>query len=147
MPSLITLMLLACAPLVAGYLAWRCQCPRGVTTHDWHQAANGLGERTMPSEIGGPDDERVIQWMEESPTIFTGVRRILDECDQLRLAAGAAQKECGRLRQHCEELRQEVRRLQAEAERVQRERAESAQWLAAMMKEAASRFRIEHPPA
>ncbi len=101
----------------------------------------------MTSVMAGPEREWVIRWMEESPTVFEGFRRILHECDQFKEAAGAAQKECERLQQNCEELRTEVRRLQAETERVYKERAESAQWLAAMMKEAASRFRIEHPPA
>jgi len=147
MPSLITLMLLACAPLVVGYLAWRYQCPRGVTTHDRHQATNGQGERTMTSVMAGPERERVIRWMEESSAVFEGVRRTLHECDQLKEAAGVAEKQCERLQQNCEELREEVRRLRAETERVQKERAESAQWFAAMIKEAASRFRIERPPA
>jgi chromosome segregation ATPase len=147
MPSLIVLMLLACGPAVVCYLARRYRFPRGVTTHDQHQATNGRGERTLTRVMAGTEGERVIRWMEEGRTVFESVRRILDECDQLKEAAGAAQKECEQLQQHCEELREEVRRLQAETERVQKERAESARWFAAMVKDAASRFRIQHPPA
>jgi len=150
MPSLITLMLLACAPIVGGYLAWRYQFPKGVTTHDRQQATNGQGERPMTSKtsvMAGPEGERMIRWMEDSPAVFEGVRRMLRECAQVKEAAGAAQKDCERLQQQCEALREEVRRLQAETERLHTERAESAQWFTAMMKEAASRLRIEHPPA
>ena len=100
----------------------------------------------MTSVMVGPEGERVLRWMEAGPTVFESVRRILEDCDQFRETAGAAQKECERLQQSCEELRREVRRLQGETERVQKERDESAQWLAAMMKEAASRFRIERSP-
>jgi len=143
MPSLITLWLLACV----GYLAWRYQCPRGVTTHDRHQAMNGQGERTMPAGMTGPEGERVIRWMEESPTVFENVGRILRDHDQCKEAMGAAQKECERLQQNCDALREEVRQLHAEIARLRKERAESAQWLAAMMREAASRFPIQPPSA
>jgi hypothetical protein len=147
MPSLITLMLLACAPVVVGYLAWRYQCPRGVTTHDRPQATNDPGERTMPSEMGGPEGERVIRWMEDSPTVFENVRRMLHEYDQAKEAARAAQTDRERLQQHCEALREEIRQLQAEVKHLQKERAESAQWFATVMREAAARFLIMPPPA
>jgi len=101
----------------------------------------------MPSEMGGPERERVLRWMEDSPAVFKGVRQILDERDQLKEAAGAAQKECQRLRQHCDALREEVRQLQTELQRLQKERAESAQWFATMIREAAARFPITPPPA
>jgi len=147
MPPLITLMLLACAPIVVGYLAWRSQFPRGVTTQDRQQATNGQGERPMTGEMEGPEVDRMVRWMKDSPAVFEGVHRILREREQSKEAAGAAQKECERLRQQGEALREEVRRLQAETERLQKERADTAQWFAAMMKEAAARLRVERPPA
>jgi archaellum component FlaC len=147
MTSLINLILLACAPIVVVYLAWRWQFPKGVTSDDRHQATNGQGERTMTGVMAGPDAAQVIRWIEESPTVFESVRRFLQEYNQVKEAAGAAQEECERLRQNCEGLREEVKRLQAETERVNKEQAESAQWLATVMREAASRFRIEQPPA
>ena len=147
MPPLITLMLLACGPIVVGYLAWRYQLPRGVTTHDRFQATNGQGERPMTSGMAGPEGERMIRWMEESPAVFEGIRRMQRECTQFKEAAEVVQKERERLQQQGEELREEVRRLQAETQRLRTERAETAQWFAAMLKEAAPRFRIESPPA
>ena len=147
MPPLITLMLLACAPLAVGYLAWRYQCSRGVTTHDQHQETKRRGERPMTSVMVGPEGERAIRWMEESPAAFERIRQVLRERSQFKVVAEAAQKECERLQQNCEELREEVRRLQAETERLRKERAETAQWFAAMIKEAVPRFRIEYPPA
>ena len=101
----------------------------------------------MSVMMGGPDGERMIRWMEESPTIFEGVRRILQEYDQCRELAGVAQVEQARLQQNCDALREEVRQLQAELRRLQKERAESAQWFATMMREAAARFPLSPPPA
>lgn len=101
----------------------------------------------MSVMMGGPDGERVIRWMEESPGVFEGIRRILHEYDQYKELAGIAQAEQGRLQQNCDALREEVRQLQAELKRLQKERAESAQWFAAMMREAASRFPVSPPPA
>ena len=134
-------------PLVVGYLAWRYQFPRGVTTQDRQQAPHGPGERPMTSEMAGPEGEQVIRWMEEGPAVFEGVRRMQRECVQFKVVAEAAQKECQRLQQNCEELREEVRRLQAEAERLRTERAETAQWFSTMIKETAARLRIEPPSA
>jgi hypothetical protein len=101
----------------------------------------------MSVMMGGPDGERVIRWMEESPTVFESVRRILQEYDQCREMVGAGQAERARLQQHCEALREEVRQLQTELRRLQKERAESAQWFATVMREAASRFPVSPPPA
>jgi len=147
MPSLVTLMLLACVPLVGGYLAWRYRCLRDVTTHDQHQATTHQGERTMTSEMAGTAQEHVLRWMEEGPTVFEGVRQLLRERSQFKVVAEAAQTECERLQQQCEALREEVRRLQTETERVRTERAETAQWFTAMIKETAARLRIEPPSA
>lgn len=101
----------------------------------------------MPSEMGGPEGERVIRWMEDSPAVFQGVRQILDERDQLKAVAAAAQKECQRLRQHCDALREEVRQLQTELKRLQTDRAEAAHWVVTMLQEAAARFPLTPPPA
>jgi hypothetical protein len=35
----------------------------------------------MPSEMTRPAAEQVIRWMENSPKVFEGVRRVLDACD------------------------------------------------------------------
>ncbi len=101
----------------------------------------------MPSGIAGPEKARAIRWLEESPTVFETVRRILREYDQCKTALEAARADRQRLQQHCDALREEVRQLQAEVARLRKERAESAQWLAAMMREAAARFPIQPPPA
>lgn len=101
----------------------------------------------MSVMMGGPDGERVIRWMEESPTVFEGVRRILHEYGQYRELAGIAQAEQARLQQNCDALREEVRQLQGELRRLQKERTESAQWFAAMLREAAARFPVSSPPA
>jgi hypothetical protein len=147
MPLRLTLMLLACAPLVVGYLVWRYQCSRGGTTHDQHQATKRQGERAMTSEIAGTAQEHVLRWMEDGPAVFEEVRQLLRERGQFKVVAEAAQTECERLQQQREALREEVRRLQAETERVRTERAETAQWFTAMIKETAARLRIEPPPA
>jgi uncharacterized coiled-coil DUF342 family protein len=99
----------------------------------------------MPDMICGQDGERVIRWMEESPKIFEGLRQILQDYDQCKEAVGAAHAERERLQQHCEALREEIQQLQTELKRLQKERAESAQWFAAMMREAAARFPITPP--
>lgn len=101
----------------------------------------------MSGMMGGPEGERVIRWMEESPNIFEGLRRILHEYDQCKEAVGASEAERSRLQQNCEALREEVRQLQTELTRLQKERTESAQWFAAMMQEAAARFPVAPPPA
>jgi hypothetical protein len=147
MPSLVALTLLACVPLVVGYLVWRHECPRGVTTHDRHPATHNQGERTMTSEMAGPAAEQVIRWMEDSPKVFEGVRRILDACDQATEAARVAQTDRERLLQQCEALREEARQLHAELGRLQKERAEAAQWFTTMLREAAARFPLAPPAA
>lgn len=147
MPAFITLMLLACAPLVVGYLAWRYQCSRGVTTHDQHQETKRRGERPMTSVMLGPEGDRAIRWMEESPAAFESIRQLLRERSQFKVVAEAAQKDCERFQQQCEALREEVRRLQVETARLRTARAETAQWFSAMIKETAARLRSEPPPA
>ena len=101
----------------------------------------------MTSGVVGTERDQVVRWMEEGRSVLEGVHRILHECDQFKGAAEAAQKECERLQHECEQLRAETIRLKADNERGQRERAETAQWFTTMMNEAASRLRIEHPPA
>ena len=101
----------------------------------------------MTSEMAGPATEQVIRWMEDSPKVFDGVRRILDACDQAAEAARAAQADRERLFQQCEALREQVRQLHAELARLQKERTEAAQWFATMMQEAAARFPTTPPPA
>jgi len=90
---------------------------------------------------------QVIRWMEEGRSVLESVQRLLHECDQFKGAAEAAQKECARLQGECEQLRAEISRLTADGERAQKERAETAQWFTAMLNQAASRLRIENPPA
>lgn len=97
--------------------------------------------------MGGPEGERVLKWLEESPTIFENIRRMLHEYDQAKQAAQVAQTDRERLQQHCEALREEIRQLQAEVKRLQKERAESAQWFTTMMREAAARFPATPPLA
>ena len=114
---------------------------------DRQQATKDQGEQTMPGMIGGPDGERVIQWMEESPRVFEALRRMLHEYDQAREAAQAAKTERDRLQEQCAALREQVRQLHGELTRLQKERAEAAQWCANMIREAAARFPIAPPPA
>jgi septal ring factor EnvC (AmiA/AmiB activator) len=85
--------------------------------------------------------------MEDSPTVFENVGRMLREYDQCKTALEAAQAERDRLQQQCEALREEARQLHAELERLQKDRAEAAQWVATMLQEAATRFPLTPPPA
>jgi hypothetical protein len=101
----------------------------------------------MTSEMVGPEGAQVLRWMEDGPAVFEEVRRMQRECAQVKVVAKAAQTDCERLQQQCEALREEVRRLQAETARVRTERAETAQWFTAMIKETAARLRSEPPPA
>ena len=101
----------------------------------------------MPSEMARPAAERVLRWMEDSPTVFENVGRMLRESDQYKTALETAQTDRERLQRHCEALREELRQLQAEVTRLQKERAESAQWVATMLQEAAARFPLTSPAA
>lgn len=101
----------------------------------------------MSSEMARSAAEQVIRWMEDSPKVFDGVRRLLDACDEATEAARAAQAERDRLQQQCEALREEARHLHAELGRVQKERTDTAHWITTMLQEAAARFPITPPPA
>ncbi len=101
----------------------------------------------MASEMTQPAAERVIRWMEEGTAVLEKLHRLLQEYDQATAAAQAALAERDRLRQHCESLREEIRQLHAEVTRLQKERADTAQWVVAMLREAAARFPIAPPPA
>jgi len=101
----------------------------------------------MTREMAGTAQEHVLRWMGESPAVFEGVRQLLRERSQFKVVAEAAQKDCERLQQQGEVLREEVRRLQAETERVRTERAETAQWFSAMIKETVARLQSEPPSA
>ncbi len=95
----------------------------------------------------GAEREQIIRWMEEGRNILEIIVRLLNDADQLKVAAEATQKENERLRYECDQLRREVNQLTADRERSQKERAEIAQWFSSVMSEAASRLLIEHPPA
>jgi hypothetical protein len=114
--------------------------------HDWHHVTQSRGDRAMTPTVVETDREQVTRWVEERGSVLEGIHRILVESTQFKAAAEAAHQECDRLRHESELLRAEVSRLTAETERVQRERAETAQWLTAMLNELASRLRIERPP-
>ena len=101
----------------------------------------------MSNGMAGLEEERVIRWMADTPAVFESVRRMLQEYDEAVRAARAAQTDRERLQQHCDALREEVRHLQAEVKRLRTERAEAAQWFAAMMREVAARFPVTPPPA
>jgi ABC-type uncharacterized transport system fused permease/ATPase subunit len=94
----------------------------------------------MASGMAGPERERLLRWLEESPTIFAAVRRLLHENDQAVAAAGAAQAERAQLQQQYGALRENYRQLFTELARLEKERADFAQWFTAMMLEAAARF-------
>lgn len=101
----------------------------------------------MPSLMEGPEGAWVLRWMEDSPNVFEGVRRILDAYDQTTEAAQAAQAEREQLLQQYDTLREQVRQLHAEVVRLEKERGDAAQWFVAMLLEAAARFPITPPPA
>jgi len=101
----------------------------------------------MTREMARPAAEQVLRWMEQSPTVFEHVHRVLHDYDQATEAARVAQTERDRLQQQCEALREEARHLHAELGRLQKERAESAQWVATVLQDAASRFPLTPPPA
>jgi len=101
----------------------------------------------MTSVVVGAEREQLVQWMEEGRSVLDILQKILHDSDQLREVAEAAQKDGERFQRDCEQLRAEVSRLKEDGERLQREGAETAQWFATMMSEAASRLRFERPPA
>ncbi len=95
----------------------------------------------------GSEREQVIRWMEDGRNILEIIVKLLNDADQLKVTADAAQKENDRLRYECDELRGQVNQLHADRERSKKERAEIAQWFSSVMSEAASRLLIERPPA
>ena len=101
----------------------------------------------MTSVAVGAEREQIVRWMEEGRNILEIIVKLLNDADQLKVAADAAQRENERLRYECDQLRGEVNQLNADQERSKKERAEIAQWFSAVMSEAASRLLIEHPPA
>ena len=109
---------------------------------DWRANTRNAaqGACTLPNGLVGPEAARVLRWMEDSPAVFEGVRRILDACDQATEAARVAQTERERLQQECEALREQVRQLHAELVRLKKERADASHWVATMLQEAAARF-------
>ena len=114
---------------------------------DPRHAPKPRGDRTMTNGVAGTAQEEVLRWLEDGPTALAGIRCIVDEGTNLKRIAEAALKDCERLRQEGDQLRAAVSRLTAETARLHKERADTAQWFTAMMKEAASRLRIEPPPA
>jgi hypothetical protein len=105
------------------------------------------GDRTMTNGVAGTAQEEVLRWLEDGPTALAGIRCIVQEGTNLKRIAEAALKDCERLRQEGDQLRAAVSRLTAETAHLHKERADTAQWFTAMMKEVASRLRIEPPPA
>ena len=101
----------------------------------------------MTREMARVAAERVLRWMEQSPTVFEHVHRVLHDYDQAREAARVALAERDRLQQQCEALREEARQLRAALGRLQKERSEAAHWFATMLQEAAARFPLTPPPA
>ena len=91
--------------------------------------------------------EQIVRWMEEGRNILEIIVKLLNDADQLKVAADAAHKENERLRYECDQLRGEVNQLNADQERSKKERAEIAQWFSSVMSEAASRLLVERPPA
>jgi regulator of replication initiation timing len=104
-------------------------------------------ERTMTGVALGTEREQVVRWMEEGRTILEIIVKLLNDSDQFKAAAEAAQRENDRLRQECEQLRGDVNQLKADHERSKKERAEIAQWFSGVMSEAASRLLAERPQA
>lgn len=145
MPPFLTLVL-AFAPLVVGYLAWRHRRPGGDTNRNRKQPTGDQGERTVSLKVVGPDLERVQQWLEDAPTVIGNVCRILHEYDQAVQAARAAENERDRLEQQCAALRKEVRCLHADVRRLEKTRVEAVQWFTTVMREAAARFPHVPPP-
>lgn len=124
---------------------WRAR--RRATPTDPQPSSQHEGKRSMSSDVAGPEWGRVLQWMEEGPTILVNVRRMLHAYEQDTEAAQAAQTERDRLQRQCDALREEVRQLHADLARLQTERTEMARWLATMLQEAAARFPVTPPPA
>ncbi len=131
---------------VVRYLRNWCARRRATPT-DPQPTSQHEEERSMPSDVAGPEWGRVLQWMEEAPTIFMNVRRMLHAYGQDTEAAQAAKAERDRLQQQCDALREEVQQLHADLARLRKERADMAHWLATMLQEAAARFPITPPPA
>jgi len=101
----------------------------------------------MTGVVVGAEREQIVRWMEEGRNILEIIVKLLNDADQLKVAADAAQQENERLRYECDQLRGEVNQLRADYDRSKKERAEIAQWFSSVMSEAASRLLIERPPA
>ena len=147
MTSVLTLVILAVAPIVVCYLASWYQFGHLGPADAPRRATNNQDEHAMPCAMAGTALERVTRWVEDGRAVFESGCRILHTYDQLTEAADAAQKNREQLQQTLATLRAEVRRIHAEIERLQSERVESARWYVALMREATARLRIEHPPA
>ncbi len=147
MTSVITLTLLAVAPIVVCSLAWWYQFGRGSATHDEHPGRNDQGGHTTPPVKAGTAWEQATQWVEDGRAVFESIRWVLQEYDQTTEAARAVLTDRERLQQTCEALRAEIRQLRADMERGDSEWIESVRWFATVMREAAARLQIEPPPA
>ena len=101
----------------------------------------------MTGVMVGAEREQIVRWMEEGRNILEIIVKLLNDADQLKVAADAAKQENERLRYECDQLRGEVNQLRADYDRSKKERAEIAQWFSSVMSEAASRLLIERPPA
>jgi len=144
---LLTAMLLLIGSLIILTHVGGANTPKKGIRDDRRHATKPRGDRTMTNGVAGTAQEQVLRWMEEGPTALAAIRCIVQEDTNLKRIAETALKECERLRHEGDQLRAEVNRLTAETERLQKERADTAQWFTATMKEAASRLRIEPPPA
>jgi len=143
---LLTAMLLLLGSLILlTYVGGASRSKAGIGD-DQRPVTKPRGDRTMTDGVAGTAQEQVLRWMEEGPTALAGIRCIVQEGTNLKRIAEATLKDCERLRHECEQLRAEVSRLTAETARLHKERADTTQWFTAMMKEAASRLRIEPPP-
>jgi len=101
----------------------------------------------MTGVVVGAEREQIVRWMEEGRNILEIIVKLLNDADQLKVAADAAQQENERLRYECDQLRGEVNQLRADYDRSKKERAEIAQWFSSVMSEAASRLLIDRPPS
>lgn len=144
---LLTAMLLLIGSLIfLTYVGGANTSKKGIRDDPRH-APKPRGDRTMTDGVAGTAQEEVLRWMEEGPTALAGIRCMVQEGTNLKRIAETALKDCERLRHEGDQLRAEVSRLTAETARLHKERADTAQWFTAMIKEAASRLRIEPPPA
>lgn len=88
--------------------------------------AETAGAAETPQPAAGDTRKRLVQWIEDGQALLGILPGLLDEHDQLKAKAQAAEREA-------EKLRQEVVGLRSENQALQKERAEIVETLGKLL--------------